>query len=137
MISWVMDKVCQETKRELEEKLQEAKAMTSFKFYVILPTMLILIVFLFVSLRDLLLTNRQLQKLNKNLKQLSHDTHQCKICFQSFNGSDHRPAKINCNHVYFCEPCLSTIAGNGTGRCPICEDRFSKKDITALYMSFV
>ena len=164
MFSWITNKVCQKVKQELEgqlenhadgfrhalsdqlkvkqeleDQLRNVKATANFKFYIILPTMLVLIVFLFKSLRDLLLTNRQLQKLNRNLKQLSHNTHQCKICFQSFNGSDHRPAKINCNHVYFCEPCLTTIAGkfNQTGRCPICDDRFSKKDISPLCMSFV
>ena len=164
MFSWITNKVCQKIKQELEGQLENhadgflqalsdqlkvkqeledhirnAKATANFKFYIILPTMLVLIVFLFKSLRDLLLTNRQLQKLNQKLKQLSHHTHQCKICLQSFNGSDHRPAKINCNHVYFCEPCLTTIAGefNQTGRCPICNDRFNKNDISPLYMSFV
>ena len=161
MFSWITNKVCQKVKQELEgqlenhadgfrhalsdqlkvkqeleDQLQNVKATANFKFYIILPTMLVLIVFLFKSLRDLLLTNRQLQKLNQKLKQLSHHTHQCKICLQSFNGSDHRPAKVNCNHVYFCEPCLTTIAGDGTGRCPICDDRFSKKDISPLCMSF-
>ena len=146
MFSWITDKVCEKieqelsdqlkVKQELVDQLRNAKATANFKFYIILPTMFVLIVFLFISLWDLILINRQLQKLNQKLKQ-SHDTNQCKICFQSFNGSDHRPAKINCNHVYFCEPCLTTIAGNGTGRCPICDDRFRKKDISPLCMSFV
>ena len=119
----------------------------NFKFCSVLLTSLILIIILLISLRDLLETNRQLQKSNRNLQQLSErvlvrklnrkqGSQQCKICFYSFNGSDHRPAKINCNHVFFCEPCLTTIAGKGIGRCPICDDKFKKKDILPLYMSF-
>ena len=136
MFSWITDKICEKIKEEREGKLKvKVVKLTSVsideisRLYTMVGSMFVLIVFLY----------RQLQKSNQKLKQLSHEVHQCKICFEPFNGSNHRPAKINCNHVYFCEPCLTTIAGkfNQTGRCPICNDRFNKNDISPLYMSFV
>ena len=46
----------------------------------------------------------------------------CRICYESFDSEDRRPALANCTHVFFCEACLLTEAGEDFGKCTIKEN---------------
>ena len=74
---------------------------------------------------------------NEELKREISGMKECKICNEIFDNDKHHPVKTNCGHVYYCKKCLSSIADEGTGKCPICRVSFQKKDIVPINLNFV
>ena len=73
----------------------------------------------------------------EGLKREISEMKECKICNEIFDNDEHQPVKAKCGHVYYCRACLTSIAGENKGKCPICRMPFTKKDIVAINLNFV
>lgn len=59
--------------------------------------------------------------------EFSQDVVECSICFEEMEESTAAIIRT-CHHV-FCEACLSKVAGQVTGRCPMCRQSFQPSDM--------
>lgn len=60
------------------------------------------------------------------MRQDLEDALSCSICFDTFNGNDHRPSSLTCGHT-FCEVCINRIVSKSKAtshHCPVCKQEF-------------